>query len=863
MMPEEDKHPATTPEPARVLVLDDDEACQRLLTAFLTKFGHSVAMAEDGREGLQLLLRRDFDVVVVDLRMRKMEGFAFIQEARKIWPWLSFIITSGHIDEESKQRAQELHVHHTLRKPLDLDHLGAAVAEESGRTRDRLKEITENTPDADARQRQLGMLRQLGQTVMASESIVEALRRLSAGLTDLLPSAVIGALAVEDGECILFLAVQEPVNQASLSEIKEEMLKRYALLGGRVLSEDNVSVRTEGDVGDNGTAAPALSTFSVPIIAEGEIHGLLTLASADKDAYASSDISFLYHIAHQFSSFLVAMSRMRRLAAVDELTGLHNRRHLEQTLAQAWRETGDSTTALAVAILDIDHFKRFNDTYGHLVGDQILREMAAIIRNVSRASDITSRYGGDELVVTMQRVQLPDATACAKRLLQSIRDHVFCESSYRLRITVSIGLAISNSPAKPADANALIADADKAMYEAKQRGRDRVCVWPCEEIPDEEEQPAELPVSLVAHSAGEGEKRRGRIMVVDDDGAVSAVLKLILEKQGHELTMASTVKEAEATLRKRSGSFDLVITDLVLPDGSGLDLLKMLQSGDESIMRIVITGHASLDNAVESIEYGAFSFIEKPISADHLRASVDRALAYRQLLLENMRYRNHLEEMVREKSAELGEALDRVERSYEFTLEALAAMLDAREQTAGQHSVRVRDLALVLGREMNLSDEELDVVARGALLHDIGKISVPDAVLLKPSALSDQERLTMNSHPEVGFRIIESSPVLTKAAEIVLSHHESFDGSGYPSGLSGDAISFGARIFAVIDAYDAMRSHRVYRQSVSEDEAVAEIKKHSGTQFDPSVVDAFMRCREEIEKVGNWPPPESGKAAAT
>lgn len=692
------------------------------------------------------------------------------------------------------------------------------------------------------------------------EDILETLRHLTTGLTHLLPGTVIGTFIAEKNKRILFLTIQKPVNRESLLKLEKEILSKYESIASEKVSADSVSIHIDGEICEDGNGVFLLSTFSLPITNEEKTLGILTLGSAKEDAYVSSDISFLQHIANQFSSSLVVMGRMRRLAVVDDLTGLHNRRYLEETLVQAWNEVKNSATTLAVLMLDIDHFKQFNDTYGHLVGDQILRDMAAIIRSVSRTSDITSRYGGDELVVIMQGVKLKDATACAKRLLHSIREHTFCPSSHRLSITVSIGLAMSNSPTKPENANALLADADKAMYMAKQQGRDRVRIWPCEETPiEDEQQSSQLPASLLTDNLIDGEKRRGRIMVIDDDSSVSKILKLILEKQGHELTMASTAKEAKEILHKFSGNFDLVITDLVLPDGSGLELLKMLQTGDESIMRIVITGHASLDNAVECIEYGAFSFIEKPISADHLRAAVDRALAYRQLLLENMRYRHHLEEMVREKSAELAKALERVEHSYVFTLEALTAMLDAREQTAGQHSVRVRDLSIILGREMDLSENALDTLAQGALLHDIGKIGVPDAVLLKPSTLNAEERQIMTSHPDIGYRILESSPVLTKAAEIVVSHHENYDGSGYPSGLSGEAISFGARIFAVIDAYDAMRSHRVYRKSVSQREAVEEIIKHSGKQFDPLVVEAFMRCIDEIEKTGNWPPPESVK----
>ena len=153
---------------------------------------------------------------------------------------------------------------------------------------------------------------------------------------------------------------------------------------------------------------------------------------------------------------------------------------------------------------------------------------------------------------------------------------------------------------------------------------------------------------------------------------------------------------------------------------------------------------------------------------------------------------------------------------------------------------------------MGLSQTEREDLARGALLHDIGKICIPDTILLKPAQLSPEERTIMMSHPEVGYRLLKASAYLERVAELVYSHHEHFDGSGYPRGLKGEEILIGARIFSVIDAYDAMRSNRVYRRALSVEAALAEIKRNRGTQFDPRVVDAFLKCHLAIEATGNW-----------
>jgi response regulator RpfG family c-di-GMP phosphodiesterase len=208
--------------------------------------------------------------------------------------------------------------------------------------------------------------------------------------------------------------------------------------------------------------------------------------------------------------------------------------------------------------------------------------------------------------------------------------------------------------------------------------------------------------------------------------------------------------------------------------------------------------------------------------------------------------------MVRQKSASLSRALDELRHAYEFTLEALVAMLDAREHETAMHSSRVREMTLIVGREMGLRQGELDDISRGALLHDIGKIAIPDAILLKKGPLTEEEWAVMKTHPEVGYRIVSSSAHLRNAAEIVLAHHEHYDGSGYPRGLKGSQICLGARIFAVVDAYDTMRSRRCYKEPYSADHAVRQLKQHSGTQFDPGIVEACLLCQDRLETYSQW-----------
>jgi len=204
--------------------------------------------------------------------------------------------------------------------------------------------------------------------------------------------------------------------------------------------------------------------------------------------------------------------------------------------------------------------------------------------------------------------------------------------------------------------------------------------------------------------------------------------------------------------------------------------------------------------------------------------------------------------LVEERTLELNGALREVEESYRFTLEALAAALDAREHETQAHSQRVREYASALAERLGLQGEELIHVGRGALLHDVGKIGVPDSILLKPAKLTPQEWIQMKRHPQVGHEILRVIKFLEPAAEIVLTHQERWDGAGYPSGLRGTEIPLGARIFGVVDTLDAMTSDRPYRKALSFEAAWEEVRRCSGSQFDPRVAEAFLSIEPGIWK---------------
>ena len=250
----------------------------------------------------------------------------------------------------------------------------------------------------------------------------------------------------------------------------------------------------------------------------------------------------------------------------------------------------------------------------------------------------------------------------------------------------------------------------------------------------------------------------------------------------------------------------------------------------------------------------ADDYLLKPFEKDQLYMSVRRALEHRRLTLDNKRYQTELERLVAERTEQLTGALAELEHSYDYTLEALGGALDLKDKETEGHCQRVTAFTIAIAKGMGISREELRHIARGAFLHDIGKMGVPDWILRKPGPLTEEERAIVRKHCDIGFEMLRRIPFLKEPAEIVLSHQEFFDGTGYPRGLKGEEIPLGARIFAIADTLDAMISDRPYRSALPLEAAKEEIQRCSGTQFDPKVVQVFLMLPDHHWKISGISP---------
>jgi putative nucleotidyltransferase with HDIG domain len=336
----------------------------------------------------------------------------------------------------------------------------------------------------------------------------------------------------------------------------------------------------------------------------------------------------------------------------------------------------------------------------------------------------------------------------------------------------------------------------------------------------------------------------GNILVVDDDPHVRSMMGSTLELRGYSVKLAAGDREAFELLGL--GHFDLVLTDIAMQDWSGINLLERILERQPTLPVVIVTAIHDIRVAIDTMRRGASDYLLKPFEQDQLISTVQRALTHRKALADSQNYQQRLEQIVLARTEMLHHAMRDLEHSHDVTLDALGDALDMRDSETKGHSRRVTAYTIALARAMGVPQEEAKVIARGAFLHDIGKMAIPDEILRKTGDLTPEEQKVMREHCLSGYQMLRKIPFLTGPAEIVFCHQECFDGSGYPRGLRGELIPIGARIFAVADALDAMTSDRPYRKSRSFEDASREIVVRAGTQFDPDVVAAYLKIPNKL-----------------
>ena len=336
-----------------------------------------------------------------------------------------------------------------------------------------------------------------------------------------------------------------------------------------------------------------------------------------------------------------------------------------------------------------------------------------------------------------------------------------------------------------------------------------------------------------------------RILVVDDEEPIREIVSSMLSFANYQCRQAVSGREALALLDSGE-EFGLMLSDLMMADLDGIGLLERTKERYPDMPVVMVTAVHDISVALAAIRNGAYDYLLKPFEREQLLATVRRALENRRLKLDNRAYQSNLEALVAQRTQQLRAAFVDLERSYDITLEALGDALDLRDAETEGHSKRVTAFTIAIARALGVPKEAIPVIARGAFLHDIGKMAIPDAILRKPGALTADEIAVMKEHAFLGYKMVQKIPFLQEASAIVYSHQERFDGSGYPRGLKGEEIPLGARIFSIADTLDAIMSDRPYRPARPFSAARKEIENWSGRQFDPEIVKIFLEMPEDL-----------------
>jgi len=344
-----------------------------------------------------------------------------------------------------------------------------------------------------------------------------------------------------------------------------------------------------------------------------------------------------------------------------------------------------------------------------------------------------------------------------------------------------------------------------------------------------------------------------RVLVVDDEEFLRSIVRERLEIAGYSVEEASNGDEALSMLESR-GPYNVLLTDIRMPVMDGIKLLSEWGKKSPGTAGIVMSANAELDTAVHALKMGACDYITKPFNFDVLLITIENALRKKDLERQLDDYRANLEGKVKEQT-------DVINSMYVRSIDAMIKALEAKDFYSRGHSQRVTLYSRAIGEEMGMTGQELEDLHRASVLHDLGKIGVREAVLNKPGKLTEEEFGEIVRHPETAVRILEPIPFFRPLLPFILHHHERFDGKGYPSRLAGSNIPPASRIMAIADTFDAMTSTRAYRKALPVADAVAEIRRCSGTQFDPDIVPAFLACQSRIVIPDNVNLPEGFEEA--
>lgn len=666
--------------PVKILLVEDNIDQRELtLRAFRKKDPNlQITTVENGPACLELLGQDHFSAVILDYSLPMMNGIEVLSQIQARGHKVPVIMVTGQGDEKIAVDAMKRGAYDYIIKSQNYHQILPSVTH----TVIDQYNLKRRLEKASYRSRRLY---EISLSLATERKIAVLIDTLAKGAKELIEAeAALFLLQSAEGEILQIASSAIEFNEGSPEGKKISETGLFGLAGKerRPVLIENPAEHPLSKTTPATQPAPR-QILSVPLIREGGVMGVLSVINRDDGAFSAEDQDTLMTLCVNAA---VAIDNARFLeetekrAVTDSLTGIYNHREFQRRLNEEVERASRYGKEFSIMMIDIDHFKIFNDTYGHPVGDAILREIVKVIQRCIRTVDFPARYGGEEFTVVLPETIGESTIKVAERIRRSISETDFVTpSGHRAHLSVSIGIA--SFPLDGSRREELIIAADQALYFAKRDGRNRVCRY------------------------------------------------------------GETLKSA----------------------------------------------------------------IEKDQS--------------------------RLEALLRDPEMK--------------TIRDLAVVIDAKSPYTRGQSDRVIEYALLLGEALNLNEQEKQSLQLASLLHNIGTVSIPDTLLNKPGPLSAEEKRIIQAHPALAQMLIKGSSKLETVLPAILYHHERYDGNGYPNGLKGDEIPFLARVLGVVEAYHAMISIRPYRPKMSPQEAIQELQRNSGTQFDPAVVRTFIEALDK------------------
>jgi ribonuclease P protein subunit RPR2 len=800
----------------RLLICDDaPDARESLRASLAAQPGiEVVAEAENGEEAIALAVAHRPDVVLMDVRMPVLDGVGATRRIRDLLPKARIVAFAGSDDAGDVMSMMEAGADAYCLKGAPLWELERAVAGASN------------------------PLVRLAHAISRSMNAGGTAELVARELAELTGAAFAATYLASADTSLSLAALSGPGAPESLHSAPGVVRRAFS-----ELALAQADTHELGELYRLGAACG--EAIAAPLVADGHALGAL-LVALPASVQVAGDPELVSAVADLASS---ALANERRLAMThaearrDALTGLANKRAFDELLARLPGEPRPTDRPVSLVLFDLDGFKQANDEHGHVVGDEILREVGRVFLRVVRSEDEIFRVGGDEFALVVS-----GSSSLAAEIADRLRLAVGRQRRGRRLPTVSAGVAtIPEHAGSPVD---LPRKADIALYAAKLAGKNRVQTF------TGEREEAETPGPELRLVAEPAKSQRGlRLLVVDDDPGLRILLRTTFEVVDIEVDEADSADLARERIADRQP--DVVVLDVSMPGTDGLTFCRQLKAdpGTAHIGVVLLTGSEG-GTEVAAQESGADAFLRKPFSPLELLNAVERVAGglyegpYRaaaappeeQLILYAQDLRRLLEVERGQRSL--------IQRAYRETVSALTGALESKDMNTGQHSQRVQKYAVELARGLEPSLLEDESVEYGFLLHDIGKIGIPDKILQKKGALSPSERRLLETHTVLGEQLMSGVALLQgQGLQVVRHHHERWDGAGYPDGVGEKEIPLGARVFAVADALDAMTSDRPYRRAGTWAHASAEIIREGGQQFDPHVVEIFRERNQRLRRI--------------